>query len=60
MKGPAIARTSEGVKAMSKADGMVLPPLRMLRTDWCRASMVKIEPAAVRRTGSRMRVAPPK
>ena len=61
MKGEATARTSEGEKGMSNADGIAVPvPERMLSTVWWRASMVKMEPAASRRTGSVRRVAPPR
>ena len=51
MKAPAMAKTSLGVKAKSNACGMAVPALRTFRIVWWRASTVRIEPAAVRRTG---------
>lgn len=61
MKPPAMARTSDGVKGMSNAEGMTdAEPARMLSTVWWRASTVRIEPAAVRRTGSEIRLAAPR
>lgn len=60
MKALATARTSLGSRAMSNAWGIETPLLRTLRIVWCRASTVKIEPAAVRSTGSSIRCAAPK
>ena len=60
MNAPAMARTSLGRKAMSKAWGMDVPLLRTLRIVWWRASVVKIEPAATRRTGSSSNGAAPR
>jgi len=60
-KGAAIARTSCGLRAISKAEGIAVPEFdRTLRIVWWRASTVKIEPADVKRTGSVRRVAPPR
>jgi len=61
INGEAKARTSLGVSAKSKAEGMAVPvPERRLRMVWWRASTVKIDPAAARSTGSVKRVAPPR
>lgn len=61
INGPAIAKTSLGVKAISNGEGIAVPvPERILRIVWWRASTVRIEPAAARRTGSVRRVAPPR
>ena len=60
MKGPAMPKTSLGVKAKSNACGIAVPALRTFRIVWWRASMVRIEPAAVRRMGSERRWAAPR
>ena len=57
---PAIARTSEGARAISNDCGMALPRLRTLRMVWWRASTVKIEAAASKSSGSLISVAPPR
>jgi hypothetical protein len=61
MNGFAMAKTSLGVNATSNEAGIAVPvPERILRTVWWRASIVRIEPAAARRTGSVRSVAPPR
>ena len=54
MNAPAMARTSGGVKAMSKAWGMALAPCITFRIVWWRASTVMMEAAATRTAGSSM------
>jgi len=60
-KGPARARTSLGVRAMSKADGIAVPlGESKFKMVWWRASTVKIDAAESRRSGSSRSVAPPR
>lgn len=60
INGAAMAKTSLGVNAMSNAAGTTVPvPEKILRTVWWRASTLRIEAAAAKRTGSVRSVAPP-
>lgn len=60
MNPPAIARTSWGRRGKSNDVGIAVPSLRTLSIVWWRASMVTIEAASVRTTGSEMKCAAPR